>query len=237
MSPTKEDALAKAVGDTVYGDDFHLPNEIYGAVVRTEMAPARIKKIDGRRALALPGVHCVLISDDIPGTNAGRYPDYPVLAEGVVRGIGDAVALVAAETHDLAREAARRVQVSCEPLPGDYDFTHPAGEVLCDWKTDKGDVEAGFREADVVVEKVFYSACLDHGFIEPEGGVAWVDERGVVNVRVPTQDIENYQSVAATLGLPASRVRYHSPMVGGAFGGKEHPLLGAFLALLATRTG
>ena len=237
MSPTKEDALAKAVGDTVFGDDFHLPNEIYGAVIRTEMAPARIKKIDGRRALALPGVHCVLTSDDIPGANAGRYPYYPVLVEGVVRGIGDAIALVAAETHDLAREAARRVQVTYEPLPGDYDFTHPAGEVLCDWQTEKGDVEAGFREADVVVENVFYSACLDHGFIEPEGGVAWVDERGVVNVRVPTQDIENYQNVAATLGLPASRVRYHSPMVGGAFGGKEHPLLGAFLALLATRTG
>ncbi|MDE0330371.1 MAG: molybdopterin-dependent oxidoreductase, partial [Nitrospinae bacterium] len=69
------------------------------------------------------------------------------------------------------------------------------------------------------------------------GGVAWVDERGVVNIRVPTQMIENYQNVARTLDLPLSRVRYDCPMLGGAFGGKEHPLLGAFMALLSIRTG
>ncbi len=236
-SPTKADALAKAVGDTLYGDDFHLPGEIYGKVVRAAMTPARIKKVDASKALALPGVHCVLTAKDIPGVNAGRYPDYPVLAEDVVRDIGDAVALVAAETKDLAEEAARRVKVHYEALPGAYDFMNLEGKVLCDWRTEKGDVEAGFRQAHAVVENVYFSACLDHGFIEPEGGVAWVDERGVVNVRVPTQTIENYQKVASFLGLPASRVRYECPMLGGAFGGKEHPLLGAFLALLAVRTG
>ena len=89
----------------------------------------------------------------------------------------------------------------------------------------------------MVVENTYFSACLDHAFIEPEGGVAWVDERGVVNIRVPTQMIENYQNVARTLDLPLSRVRYECPMLGGAFGGKEHPLLGAFMALLAIRTG
>lgn len=237
-SPTKEDALAKAVGDTVYGDDFHMPGEIYGKAVRATMTPARIKEIDASEALALPGVHCVLTAKDIPGLNAGRYPDYPVLAEDVVVDIGDAVALVAADTRDLAEEAASLVRVAYEPLPGAYDFASlEEGEVVCDWKTDKGDVEAGFAEADVIVEKTYFSACLDHAFIEPEGGVAWVDERGVVNIRVPTQLIENYQNVARTLGLPLSRVRYDCPMLGGAFGGKEHPLLGAFMALLSIRTG
>ena len=237
-SPTKDDALAKAVGDTVYGDDFHLPGEIYGRVVRASMTPAKIKEIDASAALALPGVHCVLTAKDIPGKNEGRYPDFPVLAEDVVADIGDAVALVAAETRDLAEEAASLVRVAYEPLPGAYDFAGlEEGEVVCDWKTDKGDVEAGFAAAYVVVENTYFSACLDHAFIEPEGGVAWVDERGVVNIRVPTQMIENYQNVARTLDLPLSRVRYECPMLGGAFGGKEHPLLGAFMALLAIRTG
>lgn len=237
-SPTKADALAKAVGDTIYGDDFHLPGEIYGKAVRASMTPARIRKIDASRALALPGVHCVLSAKDIPGENAGRYPDFPVLAEEVVTDIGDAVALVAADTRDLAEEAAALVEVLYEPLPGAYDFASlEEGEVICDWRTDKGDAAAGFEAADAIAENTYFSACLDHAFIEPEGGVAWVDERGVVNVRAPTQMIENYQNVARALGLPLSRVRYDCPMLGGAFGGKEHPLLGAFMALLAMRTG
>ncbi|MBI2177043.1 MAG: xanthine dehydrogenase family protein [Candidatus Tectomicrobia bacterium] len=237
-SPTKADALAKAVGDTLYGDDFHLPGELHAQVVRAALTPARVKKVDASRALALPGVHCVLTAKDIPGVNAGRYPDYPVLVEDVVHDIGDAIALVAAETRDLAAEAARLVRVAYEPLPGAYDFMKPEGEILCDWRTEKGDAEAAFRRPDaVVVENVYFTACLDHAYIEPEGGLAWVDERGVVNVRVPTQTIENYQKVAAALGLPASRVRYECPMLGGAFGGKEHPLLGDFLALLAVKTG
>ncbi len=236
-SPEKEDALAKAVGDTVYGDDLHLPGELHGKVIRAAEIPARIKKIDPKKALALPGVHCVLTAEDIPGKNAGRYPNYPVLAEDTVCFTGDAVAILAAETLDLAEEAAHLVEIDYEPLPGVYEFENLGGDLLADWKTEKGDPDAGFREADVVVENVYFAACIDHAFIEPEGGVAWVDERGVVNIRVPTQTIENYQNVAATLGLPASRVRYDCPMLGGAFGGKEHPLLGDFLGLLAMKTG
>ncbi len=73
-SPVKEDALAKAVGETIYGDDLRLPGELIGKVIRPPAVPARIKKIDPSRALALPGVHCVLTAKDIPGKNAGRYP-------------------------------------------------------------------------------------------------------------------------------------------------------------------
>ncbi|MEE9240904.1 MAG: xanthine dehydrogenase family protein molybdopterin-binding subunit [bacterium] len=236
-SPVKEDALAKAVGETIYGDDFHLPGEIYCKVIRASKVPARIKKIDPRKALTLPGVHCVLTAKDIPGKNAGRYSYFPVLAEEIVRFAGDAVVLIAAETLDLAEEAARLVQIDYEPLPGIYDYRGLDGEVIREWNTSKGDVEEGFRQADVIVENEYFSACVDHAFIEPEGGIAWVDECGVVNVRVPTQTLELYQNVAATLNLPASRVRFDSPMLGGAFGGKEHPQLGAFLGLLATKTG
>lgn len=236
-SPAKEDALAKAVGDTVYGDDLRFANELVGKVIRPPAVPAKIKKIDPSKALALPGVHCVLTAKDIPGDNAGRYPYFPVLSEDTVCFGGDAVAILAAETHDLAERAAGLVKIDYEPLPGTYAFENIEGEVLFEWEAEKGDVEAAFARADVIVENTYFAASVDHAFIEPEGGVGWVDERGVVNIRVPTQTIENYQLVAATLGLPASRVRYDCPMLGGAFGGKEHPLLGAFLGLLTMKTG
>ena len=236
-SQPKEDAIAKAVGDTVFGDDLHLPGELIGKVIRAGRIPARINKIDVSKALALPGVHCVLTAEDIPGENAGRYPYYPVLSAETVHFTGDAVALVAAETREVAEAAARLVKIDYEPLPGLYEFRNLEGETLCDWKTEKGDIEAGFRKADIVVENVYFAASVDHGFIETEGGVGWVDEHGIVNIRVPTQMIENYQGVAKVLGLPANRVRYDCPMLGGAFGGKEHPLLGAYLGLLAVKTG
>ncbi len=236
-SPAKEDSLAKAVGDTIYGDDLRFANELVGKVIRPPAVPARIKNIDPSKALALPGVHCVLTAKDIPGTNAGRYPEFPVLSEDSVCFGGDAVAILAAETHDLAERAAGLVEIEYESLPGIYAFENIEGEVLIERNAEKGDIEAGFAQADVIVENTYFAASIDHAFIEPEGGVAWVDERGIVNIRVPTQTVENYELVAATLNLPASRVRYDCPMMGGAFGGKEHPLLGAFLGLLTMKTG
>ena len=110
-SPTKSDAVVKAVGDTIYGDDFRLPGELYGKVVRAEITPARIKKIDVKKALSIPGVHCVLTAKDIPGQNAGRYPDFPLLAYEIVLDIGDPIALIAAENRDLAEEAAKSIKI------------------------------------------------------------------------------------------------------------------------------
>ncbi len=244
-SPTKSDAVVKAVGDTIYGDDFRLPGELYGKVVRAEITPARIKKIDVKKALSIPGVHCVLTAKDIPGQNAGRYPDFPLLANEIVLDIGDPIALIAAENRDLAEEAAKSIKITYEKLSGSYDFRDlKNAEIVCDWKTlkspnnsQKFDIDKIIQNADVVIENTYTSSCVDHAFIEPEGGMAWVDESGLVNIRVPTQGIENYKNVASVLGLPASKVRYDCPMLGGAFGGKEHPQLGAFLALLSIETG
>ena len=121
-SPTKSDAVVKAVGDTIYGDDFRLPGELYGKVVRAEITPARIKKIDVKKALSIPGVHCVLTAKDIPGQNAGRYPDFPLLANEIVLDIGDPIALIAAENRDLAEEAAKSIKITYDKLSGSYDF-------------------------------------------------------------------------------------------------------------------
>ena len=244
-SPIKSDSIVKAVGETIYGDDFRLSGELCGKVLRAKITPARIKRIDTKKALSIPGVHCVITAKDIPGENAGRYPDFPLLAKDIVLDIGDPIALIAAENKDLAEEAAKEIEITYENLPGSYDFRDlKNAEVVCDWKTykspdnsKKNNIEKIIQNAHFVVENTYTSSCVDHAFIEPEGGMAWVDESGVVNIRVPTQGIENYKNVASALGLPASKVRYDCPMLGGAFGGKEHPQLGAFLALLSIKTG
>ena len=99
----------------------------------------------------------------------------------------------------------------------------PTGNVISRWKIRKGDVEAGFREADIVVEGTYRTPFIDHAFIEPEAGVAWLDENGVITIRVATQVIEHFRDVANVLGLPHSRVRIIAPYIGGGWrqGGRD----------------
>ena len=176
--------------------------------------------------------HNVLFSD-VPGQTTTVGPlraRTQVLAEEVVRFLGEPVALVAAETEEAAEEAARRVTVEYADLPGVFDpeaamhpdapRLEPTGNVISRWKIRKGDVEAGFREADVVVERSYRTPFIDHAFIEPEAGVAWLDENGVITIRVATQVIEHFRDVANVLGLPHSRVRIIAPYIGGGFGGQ-----------------
>jgi CO/xanthine dehydrogenase Mo-binding subunit len=169
-----------------------------------------------------------------------------VLADEVVRYLGEAVALVAAETEEAAEEAARLVEVEYADLPGVFDpevamqpgapLLEPSGNVISRWKIRKGDVDAGFREADVVVEHTYRTGFIDHAFIEPEAGVGWLDENGVITLRVATQVIEHFRDVANVLGLPHSRVRIIAPYIGGGFGGKEDVTVEVFLGLLVWKT-
>ena len=121
-------------------------------------------------------------------------------------------------------------------LHPDAPRLEPSGNVISRWKIRKGDVEAGLREADVVVERTYRTGFIDHAFIEPEAGVGWLDENGVVTLRVATQVIEHFRDVANVLGLPHSRVRIVAPYIGGGFGGKEDVTVEVFLGLLVWKT-
>ena len=192
--------------------------------------------------------HNVLFSD-VPGQTTAVGPlraRTQVLADEVVRYLGEAIVLVAAETEEAAEEGARRVAVEYADLPGVFDpeaamhpdapRLEPTGNVISRWKIRKGDVDAGFREADVVVERTYRTPFIDHAFIEPEAGVAWLDENGVITIRVATQVIEHFRDVANVLGLPHSRVRIIAPYIGGGFGGKEDVTVEVFLGLLVWKT-
>jgi CO/xanthine dehydrogenase Mo-binding subunit len=254
----RPDAVDKVFGLTRYADDFALAGMLHAKVVRSTRPSARLLRVDPSRAAAVPGVRAVLTARDVP--HNVLFSDVPgqttavgplrartqVLADEVVRFLGEPIALVAAETEEAAEEAARLVAVEYADLPGVFDpeaalrpdapQLEPTGNVISRWKIRRGDVEAGFREADVVVERTYRTPFVDHAFIEPEAGVAWLDEHGVITIRVATQVIEHFRDVANVLGLPHSRVRIIAPYIGGGFGGKEDVTVEVFLGLLAWKT-
>jgi len=255
----RHDAWDKVFGKTRYADDFEMPGMLYGHVLRSAHPAANILSIDTAEAKRLPGVEAVLTAKDVPhNETATRFGQthqvggfeglYRVMADKKVRYKGEAVALVAAKTLELAREAAGLVKVDYEPLPGVFDpleamkpGAYSVGEsesnVICSYKVRKGNVEEGFARSDVVVEHTYRVPFVEHAFTEPESGMAWVDEDGVITIRVSTQVMEHFRNVADVLGIPHNRVRVIVPMVGGGFGSKEDITVETFLALLAIKTG
>jgi CO/xanthine dehydrogenase Mo-binding subunit len=255
----KIDAWHKAKGTTIYADDFTMPGMLHAKVLRSAYPAAMILAIDTSQAEALPGVHAVLTCKDVPNNNLrakfGQSTDvgsnfeglYRVLAENKVRFMGEAVALVAAETLKIAEDALNLIKVDYEPLagvfdpvealkPGAYLVGEGESNLVSQFKIRKGDVEAGFAAADVIVENTYRVPYHDHAYLEPESGVAWVDENEVVNIRVSTQVIEHFRTVAEVLGLPQNQVRVIGTWLGGGFGGKEDITVESFLALLALKT-
>jgi CO/xanthine dehydrogenase Mo-binding subunit len=252
------DALGKAVGATVYAGDFSTPNMLHGKVLRSSEPSARIVRLDVDQARALPGVACVLVASDLPnarlatdipgqtGQKQRAGSDAPVLASDVVRFVGEPIALVAAETAAIAERAVALIRVEYEPLPGVYDpedalksgapVIHEPDNIVAQWKILKGDVNAGMAAADLIVENTFRVPFVEHAYLEPEAGLAWVDDQGVINIRVCTQVIEHFRSIARAVGVPQNKIRIRGTMVGGGFGGKEDITVEIFLALLAKHT-
>ena len=252
------DALGKVVGATVYAGDFSMPNMLHAKVFRSSKPSARIKRLDVSQARALPGVVCVLTADDLPdaklvtdmpgqtGQKQRKGSDAPVLATDRVRFVGEPIALVAAETPDIAERALELIEIEYEPLPGVFDpveamkpgapVVYEPDNIVARWRISKGDVESGMAVADVIVENTFRVPFVDHAYIEPEAGVAWVDERDVINIRVCTQVVEHFRSIARAVGVPHNKIHIQGTMLGGGFGGKEDITVEIFLALLAKHT-
>jgi CO/xanthine dehydrogenase Mo-binding subunit len=254
----RHDAWDKVFGKTKYADDFSVPGMLSAKILRSEYPAARIVSINTADAEKVSGVAAVMTAKDVPHnetvTRFGQTHQvggfeglYRVLADKKVRFLGEAIALVAAETVETAVEAAKRIRVDYEPLPGVFDpleamkpGAYPVGEeesnVICSYKVRKGDVNDGFSCSEVVVENTYRVPCVDHACLEPHAGVAWIDDDGVITIRVSTQVIEHFRGIADVLGLPHNKVRVIAPMVGGGFGNKEDITVETYLALLAWKT-
>jgi len=254
----RHDAWDKVQARTLYAADWQMPGMLHGVVARSPYPSARIRRIDTSKARALPGVAAVLVAQDVPHNTL--WTDVPgqtsevgalrariqVLAEEVVRYQGEPVALVAAETREIALEAVELIEVQYDTQPGVFDpeaalaagahQVHEGGNLLARWAIRRGDPARALAQADVVIESVYRCQFIDHAYLEPEAGVAWIDSDGVLTIRVGTQVIEHYRDVAEVLGLPQNRVRVIGPYLGGGFGGKEDVTVEVFLGLLAWRT-
>jgi xanthine dehydrogenase molybdenum-binding subunit len=248
----RPDAVAKVTGAAKYTDDLSFEGMLHARVKRAGVAHAFLRRIDVSKARALPGVAAVLTAAEIPGDHWHGIViyDWPVMV-GVnerVRYVGDAVAIVAAETPEIAAQALDLIETEYEPQPvisdpvqarrPDVPSLHPNGNLLKHIKVRKGDVEQGFAEADVILEHTYHTATTDHAFLEPECSIARPTPDGRMEVYVGSQiPYQDRQQVARALGWPEERVRILGQLMGGGFGGKEDIAGQIHAALLAQATG
>jgi len=244
------DAKDKVRGTLKYMADLSFPNMIYGAVLRSKYPHALIKKIDTKRAKELDGVVTVLTHEDVPGLNGFgiAIPDQPVLCRDKVRYMGDAIALVGAESKEIAEQALELIEVEYEPLPIVDDpeeamldtspLVHETGNIHNHVKIERGDVEAAFNEAYVVVENTYFTPRQMHAFLEPESGVATIDDDKNITIWCGGQHPYRDQlQVARALGMNPRKIRIINTPAGGAFGGKDEITVQIYLALLVLHTG
>jgi len=246
------DAPSKVSGRLRYAGDMVMPDMLHMQVLRSPLAYARIRSIDASAAEALPGVACVITADDVPGEDGfGVFVhDQPVMARGVVRYVGEAVAAVAADDIVTARKALSLIKVEYDELPAVFDpeeALRDGAPVLHDYAPDnivkhipirKGDVEQGFAEADHIVEQRYDTQQVEHAYLEPEAGLAYVDHDDVVTVISPSQNITHHRHMLATiLNKPINKVRFIMSPVGGGFGGKEDMIYQGMLALATMKSG
>jgi len=245
------DAPGKVTGSVKYAADMVLPNMLHMSVLRSPHAYAKIISIDASEALAIPGVEVVLTSADVPGIdNFGVFiEDQPIMARDYVRYTGEAVAAVAAQTADLAIAATKLIKVQYEVLEGVFDphlaikdgapqlHDFAKNNITKHTKIRKGDVEEGFKQADLIVEETYQTAKIEHAYLEPEAGLAYVESDGCVTVHSPSQNITHHRhALAKILGRPINKVRMIMSTVGGGFGGKEDMIYQGMLALAAIKS-
>ncbi len=246
----RPDAEEKVTGRAIFAADLYFPDMLYAKALRSPYPHARLLRVDTSRAKALPGAATALTADDIPGAKVHGVsrPDWPVLCFDKVRYVGDAVAIVAAENEEIAEEAVKLIAVEYESLPivsspeealkPDGPLIHEGGNLLKHIQVRKGNVEESFAASHIIVENEYSTPSGDHCFLEPEAGVATIDEEGKVTVYVGSQiPFADRRQIAASLAIPEEKVRVIQTRVGGAFGGKEDISVQIHLALLAQATG
>lgn len=222
------EGVEKVTGRARYSYDIRLPGQLYARVLRSPHAHARIVSIDTSRAEALPGVYAILSVNNAPPIT--WYKDSAIF-DRTVRFVGDEVAAVAAESEELADDALRLIEVEYEVLPfvmglvaaqrPDAPKLREQGNVSDEKPYSRGDVEAGLREADTVLERTYTTQTALHNALEPHGCTAsWEGEN--LTLWSSTQSIFTVrEQVAQSVGLKASRVRVIKQYMGGGFGAKQ----------------
>ena len=261
----KVDGVKLVTGSAAFTDDIQMPGMLYGKILPSPHAHARIRRIDTSRARELAGVHAVLTYRDVPRvphTTAGQawpepspYDTY--LLDSKVRFVGDRVAAVAAESRGIAERAAELIEVEYEVLPAVLEMEDAMADgapVIHDEPDSTkiydaahniaghifreiGNVDEGFREADFIIEREFRTGRQQHCMLEPHITICWLDGDGRLVIRSSTQvPYHCRRQVAMILQIPVSRVHVIKPRIGGGFGGKQEMLLEDICGALALAT-
>ena len=248
------DAVVKATGRAQYAADLNHPGQLYGAILQSPYAHARILNIDTSKALRLPGVKAVITAADVGlikyGVSPARY-DETLFAHEKVRYVGDEIAAVAAIDAATAREALKLIKVDYEELPAVLTIEEALaegapqlhddypGNISAEVHQEFGDVAAAFKECDFIHTHTLVNKRQDGGFIEPHACVAEYDHAGRLTLYTSTQ-VSHYvqRTVAMVTGVPIGKVRVVRPCVGGGFGPKcEATPLEMSACFLAMKTG
>jgi len=241
------DALEKVTGRAMYIDDLRFSDVLYGKILRSPYAHAKIKRIDTSKAQALPGVRAVVTGKEAPFRGGEAIKDQPFLAVGKVRCVGEAVAAVAADTREIAEHAVGLIEVEYEPLTAVLDvmeavkanapliheemhtYSHmpivtvvPHTNICAKFEFKQGDIEKGFSESDYVFEDTFRFPTGHHCQIEPFGAVAQVNVNGKITIWVANDAPHRLRKdIADAMEIPFEKLRVICPpFMGGGFGGK-----------------
>ena len=239
----------KVSGQAIYGADVHFPNTLWGKILRSPYPHARIKNIDTSNAWKVDGVKAIVTGKDEPKHYQGKsIRDIPVLCWDKVRYVGDKVAAVAAETREAAEEALHLIEVEYEELPAVFDVLeamkagapilhdNPSSydgapqdilvkdvpNVLNKLSWGKGDIEQGFRDADLVLEHTFRIPIHHQGYLEPQSFLVNIEADGQINAWASTKSpFGTRAQFAKAAGISANQIRVHAVHVGADFGGKS----------------
>jgi CO/xanthine dehydrogenase Mo-binding subunit len=233
----RNDAYAKVTGRAKFTDDLKFANLLHAAPVYSDCVHAKLIAITTAEAENFPGVIKVLTAKDVPGTNRfGQIiQDFRIFADDKIRYHGDVVAVVVAETREIAIRAAQLVKVNAEPLPAVLDpeaamlpgaplvHENHGTNIVNTHVVRRGDVEAGFRQADFVIEEKFQTQTIEHAYMETEAAVCVPRSTdGVIEVYGSMQHpFSTRRFVAACLGVALSEIEIIGTPMGGGFGGKD----------------
>ena len=236
----------KVTGKAQYSADLKLPNMLWGRCLRSPISYGRIKSIDISKALKVPGVKAVITGKDVPGLRIGRcIYDTPVVADGVVRFIGEKVAAVAAETKSAAEQALDLIEVEydeLEPLLDPLEAVKPSAPILHPdllsyrglpvpveklsnvfsyLKWGKGNIEEGFKQADVIVENTYTTQVTHQSYLEPHACVAKTDPSGGADIwSCSKTPFAVRTQLSNCIGVAKEKLIFHPMHIGGDFGGK-----------------
>jgi CO/xanthine dehydrogenase Mo-binding subunit len=253
----------KVTGTAKYAGDVTLPKMLWGKLLRSPIAYGRIKTVDVADALSVPGVKAIITGKDVAGLSIGRrIYDMPILAQDVVRYIGEKVAAIAAETEDAAEQGVDLIQVEYEEMNPVFDpllalqttapLLHPAvmsyrglpakleaaSNLYVRMTWGKGDIDAGFRHSDIIIENSFETQVVHQAYLEPHACIVHADQSGGAEVWACTKTpFAVREQLSNSVGVPKEKFVFHPIHIGGDFGGKGGSMDIPVCYFLSLKTG